>query len=504
MPVGSLRLPTTVLLASARLLAGATKHASVGRACAVCAVAACTVGGSPAAAHQGGGGKDAHIHNPLEFIPRAPGPALARGSWLLYGRDLANSRNAGRGGPSASGVRRLAGAWSFRSSDGGFTGTPIIAGRMLIVASGGGSVFAIEAATGRLRWKRDFNQPIPSTAAVSGGRVYVPISRFNAPSLVALRLSDGARLWESPLDSQKGSDLYGSPVVSRNTVYIGVAGGFGEHNDADVRVRGNVVAVDARTGRRRWKTYMVPQGWDGGAVWTTPAIDARAGRLYIGTGNAYHDPAWTTTDAIVSMRARDGAMLGHHQALGGDVYAYLGEQGADFDFGSSPNLMRLRSGRLLVGELQKSKMYWARDARTIKPVWSRMTGTIPTHQFQDTISSTAYDGQAIYGQNDDGQVWSLARNGRPRWTTKPLAGETEPLAGQNYSPVAIANGVVYTIRYAGFLDARSALTGHLLRSVKLGAPCWGGVSVAGGWVFAVTGTDETVAGYVVAFRPRAT
>jgi polyvinyl alcohol dehydrogenase (cytochrome) len=460
-------------------------------------VLAWTVTGSPAAAHQGGSGKDAHIHNPLQFVPRAPGPALARGSWLLYGHDLANSRNAGRGGPSASDVRRLAGAWSFRSSDGGFTGTPIIAGSTLIVASAGGSVFAIDAATGRLRWKRDFNQPIYATAGVSGGRVFVPISRPHAPSLVSLRISDGARLWESRLDRQRGSDLFSSPVVWKNTVYIGVAGGFGEHEDPDVRVRGNVVAVDARTGRLRWKTYTVPVGSDGGAVWTTPAIDARAGRLYVGTGNAYHAPAWTTTDAIVSVRARDGALLGHHQGLAGDVYTHLGEQGQDFDFGSSPNLMRLTSGRLVVGELQKSRMYWALDARTMKPAWSRMTGTTPSRRFQDTISSTAHDGQAIYGQNDDGQIWSLTRNGRPRWITAPLE-------GQDYSPVAVANGVVYAIRKTGFLDARSSLTGRLLRRLNLGAPCWGGVSVAGGWVFAVTGMQDTVAGYVVAFRPRAT
>jgi hypothetical protein len=178
------------------------------------------------------------------------------------------------------------------------------------------------------------------------------------------------------------------------------------------------------------------------------------------------------------------------------VYTHLGAQGPDLDFGSSPNLFRLGSGRLVVGELQKSRMYWARDARTMKPVWSRMTGTSPGHDYQDTMSSTAYDGRAIYGQNDDGQVWSFGRDGRRRWITRPLPGE-------NYSPLAVANGVVYTIRKAGFLDARSTLTGRLLRRVRLGAPCWGGVSVAGGWVFAVTGTNETVAGYVVALRPRA-
>jgi polyvinyl alcohol dehydrogenase (cytochrome) len=460
-------------------------------------VVAGTVIGSPAAAHQGGSGKDAHIHNPLEFVPRAPGPALARGSWLLYGHDLANSRNAGRGGPSPSGARRLVGAWSLRSSDGGFTGTPIIAGRTLIAASAGGSVFAMDAATGRLRWKQDFNQPIYATVAVSEDRVFVPVARPHAPSLASLRVSDGARLWQSPLDNQSGSDVFGSPVVWKNTVYIGVSGGFGEHNDPDLRLRGNIVAVDARTGRRRWKTYTVPEGSDGAPVWTTPAIDTRAGRLYVGTGNAYHAPAWTTTDAILSVRARDGALLGHHQAFGGDAYTHLGEQGPDFDFGSSPNLMRLESGRLVVGELQKSRMYWALDPRTMKPVWSRMPGTTPARQFQDTISSTAYDGRAIYGQNDDGQVWSLARNGRQRWIT-------EPVERQSYSPVAVANGVVYTLRKSGFLDARSTLTGRLLRRMNLGAPCWGGISVAGGWVFAVTGMQDTVAGYVVAFRPRAT
>ena len=75
-----------------------------------------------------------------------------------------------------------------------------------------------------------------------------------------------------------------------------------------------------------------------------------------------------------------------------------------------------------MGELQKSRMYWARDARTMKPVWSRMTGTTPAHDYQDTMSSTAYDGRAIYGQNDDGQVWSFGRDGRRRWITRPLPG----------------------------------------------------------------------------------
>jgi outer membrane protein assembly factor BamB len=71
----------------------------------------------------------------------------------------------------------------------------------------------------------------------------------------------------------------------------------------------------------------------------------------------------------------------------------------------------------------------------------------------------------------------------------------------NYSPLAVANGVVYTIRAAGFLDVRRASTGERLARHRLGAPAWGGVAVAGGWIFAVTGTTGTDAGYVVAYRP---
>src|SRR5947208_3672646 len=110
------------------------------------------------AAHQGEAAATPRAHDPLLHVPRARAVRLGRGSWPMYGKDLANSRNGGRGGPSPSAVRRLGGVWSFQSSDGGFTGTPVVAGGKVVVASIRGSVFALDSATGRLRWSRDFNQ----------------------------------------------------------------------------------------------------------------------------------------------------------------------------------------------------------------------------------------------------------------------------------------------------------------------------------------------------------
>ena len=54
---------------------------------------------------------------------------------------------------------------------------------------------------------------------------------------------------------------------------------------------------------------------------------------------------------------------------------------------------------------------------------------------------------------------------------------------------------------SGVLTARDATTGAVLTKLPLGAPSWGGAAIAGGSVFAVTGTTGTT-GYVVAYRPR--
>ena len=65
----------------------------------------------------------------------------------------------------------------------------------------------------------------------------------------------------------------------------------------------------------------------------------------------------------------------------------------------------------------------------------------------------------------------------------------------------MANGVVYTTDMSGTLTARESATGAVLAKLPLGAPSWGGAAIAGGSVFAVTGTTGTT-GYVVAYRPR--
>jgi outer membrane protein assembly factor BamB len=81
--------------------------------------------------------------------------APAAADWPVYGHDLGNSRSAGADGPSAAEARTMQRAWTFNSQHGDFTGTPVVAGGTLVAGTNLGSIYALDATTGGLRWSRN-------------------------------------------------------------------------------------------------------------------------------------------------------------------------------------------------------------------------------------------------------------------------------------------------------------------------------------------------------------
>jgi glucose dehydrogenase/plastocyanin len=258
--------------------------------------------------------------DPYDIWPRAAKASIGNASWPFYGKDLANSRDGGKDAPSPADIPNLGIAWSFHSGTGDFTGTPIVARGMVFAGAFEGHVYAIDATTGRQRWTSHIGKPVNGTLATDGKRIYVPVAQVHHPFVQALDLKTGRTLWKAELDPQKDSDTFGSPVVWNGTVYQGLSAEYGEVSDSQVAVRGEVVALNSKNGKLRWRTYAVPPGHDGGAVWSTPAIDPVAGRLYVGTGNAYHEPAADTTDSILQLDARTGRLINHFQATPDDVW----------------------------------------------------------------------------------------------------------------------------------------------------------------------------------------
>ena len=408
-------------------------------------------------------------------------PAAAAADWPVYGHDLANTRDAGTEGPAASQVGALKRAWSFTSPTGDFTGTPVVADGVVVAGDHGGHVYALDAVRGRVLWSKDVGHPVNGSAAIDpaapgGATAYVPVAEPGRPHLVALGLRDGAARWDRLLTDQANASVYGSPAVWRGTVYIGTSG----PNNDDTHARGSVVAIDQASGAIRWQTYTVPPGADGAAVWSTPAIDPATGQLYVGTGNNYHEPATGTEDAILALDASTGAISGAYQATSGDTFAADNPAGPDYDFGASPNLFTAPDGRALVGEGQKSGVYWALDRATMKPVWKASAG--PGGPVGGILGSTAFDGTHVYGADSlDGSVVALTRAGNAAWTSRDGG-------GAHFAATSVAHGVVYTVDPSGTLVARDPKSGTTLARLSLGGPSFGGVSATGHALYVAVGT----------------
>jgi polyvinyl alcohol dehydrogenase (cytochrome) len=478
------------------------------------------------------------------------------GQWTTYGHDFKNTRSQPHERVISPGdAATLAPVWDFSTTEDGkgegdITGTPAVAGGCVYAATTEGWVFAVDADSGELVWKRKvpYGGGVNGSVGVKGKRVYVGVSRLTkyekrcragdpcvGPYVVALNRRNGRVAWTTKsIDDQPGSDLYGSAVVFKRTLMFGISGGSAELGDEADRYafQGSMVFIDARRGKVLRKTWIIhpPKQPDdefaGAGIWTTPAIDKRAKVAYAGTGNPFKPQAeHEHTNAVlkfdVNRRSETfGQILGSYKGNVDEYFPGLSElpcydvpgnappyypQGIgscgdiDLDFGAAPNLFTDENGRKLVGDGQKSGVYHVFDAATMEPVWSEIVG--PPSSVGGIVGSTAYDGENVYGPlTVGGYVWSLGgQQGDYRWAT-PIGD------GVHWgNPVAVANGVVYTSDFKGFLDAYDSRTGALLGKHPLVAgeatPSWGGVAIARHTIYATTGIRGTSEGHIVAFRP---
>jgi outer membrane protein assembly factor BamB len=358
------------------------------------------------------------------------------------------------------------------------------------------------------------------------------------PYVVALDQATGELAWASePLDTQTGADVYGSPVFFGGALMIGVSGGSAELGDEADRYafQGSMNFLSVDDGRVLRKTWTVhpPKDPDddfaGAGIWSTPAVDPDEKVAYVGSANPFkpqaeHEHANSVLKFDVDPKSPHfGEIVGSYKGLVDEYFPELSQmpcfdipgnpppyypQGLgscgdnDLDFGASPNLIAGPDGQKLVGAGQKSGVYHIFDAHTMKPVRSQIVG--PPSAVGGIVGSTAYDGQSVYGPiTAPGYLWSIsAADASLRWIA-PVGD------GAHWGPpVAVANGVVYSVDLTGYLDAYDARSGVLLtkRPLAFGGSkpaslAWGGVSVARNTVYASVGIGSLGDGFVVAFRP---
>ena len=195
------------------------------------------------------------------------------------------------------------------TTGGDVSATPAVDADTVYFPDWAGNLYAVDKLTGVEKWHASIAAAsgVPfdkarATPAVTDdkviigtqGSIFVP-GGGPGGKVLAFNKFTGALVWSTTLDTHPAAIITQSATVFDGRVYIGVA----SQEEAlaafvpgyVLSFRGSMLALDLNTGAILWKTYTVPDGYTGNAVWgSSPAIDTQRGQVYIATGNNYSVP----------------------------------------------------------------------------------------------------------------------------------------------------------------------------------------------------------------------
>jgi quinoprotein glucose dehydrogenase len=287
--------------------------------------------------------------------------------WGIYGGNSENTHYSPLTQINKSNVKRLEVVWSYDTEEtGGLQTSPIEVNGVLYGISPSQKIFALDAATGKLKWK--FDSGIVGTQANRGlalwsspdskdRRIIVgvmnfvyeldvgtgqPIVSFGDRGRIDLRENLGR-------DPETGFIALTSPAVVYKDLFI-VGGRESETLPA---LPGDIRAYDVRTGKLRWSFHTIPHpgefgyetwskdAWQkSGAAnnWTGMTVDQKTGILYVPTGSAAFDFYGGDrlgddlfADCELALNAETGERIWHFQGVRHDLW--------DRDFPSPPTLV---------------------------------------------------------------------------------------------------------------------------------------------------------------------
>ncbi|MCI2262523.1 membrane-bound PQQ-dependent dehydrogenase, glucose/quinate/shikimate family [Xanthomonas indica] len=350
--------------------------------------------------------------------PRAgaqPADAPADADWAAYGRDNAGSRYTPLRQIAPGNVAQLRTAWTFRTGDlpdkrWGAETTPLKIGDSLYLCSARNQLIALDARSGRERWRYDpkvADKAIPYTAACRGVSYYaVPDGQPTASAACRHRIIEGTldgRLIAVDAADGKPCEDFGQHGQVDITVGMGsTPPGYVSINSPPTIVRGVVVTghqvldgqkryepsgviqgFDAVTGALRWAWDMTHPDWAGAPppgqtwtrgtpnMWTSAAGDEQLGYVYLPMGNSSAD-YWSSSrtpqedryaTSLVALDVTTGKPVWNFQTTHIDVW--------DYDLGSQPTLLDFpHDGKTVPAVLLPSKQgeLYVLDRRTGKPL----------------------------------------------------------------------------------------------------------------------------------------
>lgn len=413
------------------------------------------------------------------------GAAPPEPAWPMRNRDYAATAFDPAAGIDRTNVTMLRPRWRLAADD-AIPDAAAIGTDTAFVGSARGTLYAVDLATGRLRWQVSLGaRPllaygfdslgIGSTPALANHRVYTATALTD---VVCLDDATGGLMWRTRVGNPSvGEVIWSAPLVWRGRVYVAIDGTI------DEPIRARVIALNVATGAVDW-VYVIPQytGGGGAGVLASPGLDPATGTLFVTTGNPSpsNNPPPGPDPGSDSILALDAA-TGHLKWAFGPTHPHDTQ---DLDFLSTPNVFALAQDTV-VGAGEKDGVYYVVDARTGRLVW-KTSLTVPQRGAVITGSAAVAGGRIFVGTQDyppsakgfspdlPGRLVALdAATGRIVWT---LLGPKQVLGAP-----AVARGVVFAADYAGTVWGVDADTGHVLwRGAVGGFTFKGGLSLAPG------------------------
>jgi outer membrane protein assembly factor BamB len=394
-------------------------------------------------------------------------------NWPTYHANLVRTA-VDTSSPPLRGLRRI---WSTQL-DGQVYAEPLVVGNRVYAATENNTVYALNAATGRIAWRRHLGTPVDAstlpcgnimpvtgitgTPAISGGRLYVVafLSGYRHV-LFGLKLRGGKvqmkRAVDAPGSDPRVHQERAALSVSHRRVYVeygGLTGDCGPY-------KGRVVSVRAQ-GKPGLRVFTVGVTRKGGIWAPSGAGIDRKGNVYVATGDAESSSSfdfgntvirltpklkqtsfWRPTNAAqLNQSDRDLGSVGPALLGGGRVFA-IGKEGVGVIL-SAANLGGI-GGQLFQGDVCAGGAY----------------------------GGTAYQAPLLFVPCTDGLV-ALRVNGNS-FTT---AWKSDSF---NAGPPIIAGGAVWTIDIdSGSLMALATDSGRVLATQSLGSVTHFATPSAGG------------------------
>jgi quinohemoprotein ethanol dehydrogenase len=312
---------------------------------------------------------------------------------------------------NAGNVGKL-GLQSYMNLDGevSLEATPVAVDGVLYFTGSSGSVYAVNALTGKQLWKWNpeiwkasplkqlMNFGANRGVSFADGRIFVGVLDGR---LVSLDARTGKQLWSvMTVGAMDGATVNGAPRVFKGKVIIGNGGADGPHP-----ARGYVTAYDQKTGKQVWRFYITPGspeenkgdatmemaaktwtgdywkvGGGGGTAWNGLTFDPELNRIYVGTGNG---GPWNP--AVRSPQGGDNLFLTSIVALDADtgkyVWHYQYNQRDAWDYKATANMIDTTltidgKPRKVVMQSPTNGFFYVIDRETGKLISAEKTGKV--------------------------------------------------------------------------------------------------------------------------------